>query len=109
VTGEAPVLSATDPSYRMEQAGADAPADVVLDLGDGAAYRAASGSALWGAAEESRVVLGVEPRSTKAAAVGPARAVLETLAAGEALRLLLGHEAHAYDFALVSTHSPGRS
>jgi hypothetical protein len=49
----------------------------------------------------SRVLLGVEPRGLPGLqSEGAARAVLETLAAGEALRLLLGEEAHPFDFEL---------
>ena len=77
----------------------DAAAGVVLDLGDGAAFGAARGPALWGGAHGMRVLLGCEP-SGGPAPEAAARAVLETLAAGEALRLLLDLEPHAYDFEL---------
>jgi len=76
-------------------------ADVVCDLADGAAYRASTGPAIWGAALGSRILLGVEPRKVPGLeSEGAARAVLETLAAGEALRLVLGEEAHPFDFEL---------
>jgi hypothetical protein len=42
------------------------------------------------------VRLGVEPRAG-APAEGVARAILETLAAGEALWRVLGHDGHVYD------------
>jgi len=71
----------------------------VLDLGDGASYRATAGPALWGAARGRRLLLGVAPD------MGPeadpmARVLLEILAAGEALRRLLGLPGHSYDFTL---------
>ncbi|MHC4341272.1 MAG: hypothetical protein ACYSX0_13805, partial [Planctomycetota bacterium] len=101
VTGEPPDLAARDPAFRLERAPVAAGADVVCDLADGAAYRAATGPAIWGAAVGSRVLLGVEPRGLPGLqSEGAARAVLETLAAGEALRLLLGEEAHPFDFEL---------
>ena len=81
----------------MEAAPFDADADVVVDLADGAAWRAARGPRLWGASRGSRVLLGGEPRGGPGADAA-ARPVLETLAAGEALRLLIGLEPHAYDF-----------
>jgi hypothetical protein len=98
VTGAPPALAARDPaSFRLESGPPDAAAAVVLDLHDGAAFHAARGRRLWGAAHGRRVLCGREP------VPGPpadrsARAVLETLAAGEALLLLLGREPHAYDF-----------
>jgi len=98
VTGEPPPLAACDPSFRLERTAPGAEADVVLDLGDGAAWRAASGTRVWGGASGGRVLLGVEPRETPPAA-GAAQAILETLAAGEALLLLLGLPARRYDFA----------
>jgi len=99
VTGAPPALAARDPGFQLEERGPDAPADVVLDLGSGEAWRAAQGPRLWGAAHGRRVILGEEPLAGPAEAP-PARAVLETLAAGEALRLLLGLEPHRYDFTL---------
>lgn len=98
VTGDPPAVAAKDPSFRLARAPVDAAADVVLDLGDGAAYSAARGTRMWGGALGGRVLLGVEPRGGPPPA-GAARAILETLAAGEALRLLLGLPAHSYDFA----------
>lgn len=97
VTGEPPALAARDPSFRLERAAKGAPCDVVLDLGDGAAWRAAKGPRVWGGAVGGRVVLGVEPRET-APAGAAMRAVLESLGAGEALRLLLGHAPRRYSF-----------
>ncbi len=75
-------------------------ADVVVDLADGAAHRAADGPALRGALVGGRLVLGTraidaDPESDVDPALG---ALLETLAAGEALRLLAGLESHGYDF-----------
>jgi hypothetical protein len=69
----------------------------VLDLGDGAAWRQATGRRMWGGALGGRVVLGVEP-VTGPPPEGAARAILETLAAGEALRVLLGLEPRRHDF-----------
>lgn len=97
VTGALPEVAATQPGFRLEEAPPDAEAALVLDLHDGAAWRAARGPRLWGAAHGRRVRLGTEPCE------GPpgeraAQAVLETLAAGEALRRLLGQEPHPYDF-----------
>lgn len=98
VTGPLPEVAATRPGFVLERAGVGAAADVVLDLGDGLAYRAARDPRLWGAAHGPRVRLGIEPAAGTPAAPA-ARAVLETLAAGEALRLLLGEERHPpYDF-----------
>ncbi len=97
VTGDPPVLAARDPSFATERAPVGARADVVLDLGDGRAWRAATGRRTWGGAVGGRMLLGVEPRAA-AAAEGAGRAILETLAAGEALRLLLGLEARRYEF-----------
>ncbi|MHC4933435.1 MAG: hypothetical protein ACYTGV_14725 [Planctomycetota bacterium] len=101
VTGALPDLAARDPAFRMERAPPDAPADLVCDLADGAAYRASRGPAIWGAVAGSRVLLGVEPRETADLESGAAaRAVLETLAAGEALRLLIGEAPHPVEFEL---------
>ncbi len=98
VTGDAPPLAARDPSFRLERATPGAAADVVLDLGDGAAWRKAAGVRMWGGALGGRVLLGVEPREGPPPA-GAARAILETLAAGEALRALLGLAPRSHDFA----------
>jgi hypothetical protein len=98
VTGDFPALAAKDPAFRIERAPLDALADVVLDLGDGAAWRAAKGPRVWGGIADGSVLLGVEPRETTRS--DPAsRAVLETLGAGEALSLLLGLKPHRYAFA----------
>ncbi len=95
--GEAPLCR----TY-MERAGLGAvvtqgPADLVLDLGDGEAYRTAQGQKLWGAALGKRVLLGGQPTDGDVPDQA-ARALLETLAAGEALWRLLGHKPHSYDF-----------
>jgi len=95
VTGAPPKLAAKDPAFRLEQAVPGAAADVVLDLDDGKAWRAADGPRLWGAAHGKVVLLGCEPCDGPAP-TGAARAVLETLAAGEALRVLMGHAPHVY-------------
>jgi len=100
VTGPPPALAATDPAFVLERARPGAKVDVVLDLDDGTAWNAASGPALWGAAIGRRVIFGVEPGDAGTKAEPAARAVLETLAAGEALRLLLGEAPHTYDFEL---------
>jgi len=93
-----PSLAARDPSFRLERASPGSEADVVLDLGDGAAWRTASGARMWGGVVGGRVLLGAIPRE---APPGPValRAILETLAAGDALRLLLGLPSRRYDFA----------
>ena len=46
VTGELPQVAAHDPAFRLEQGNEG---DLVLDLGDGTAWRAATGPRLWGA------------------------------------------------------------
>ncbi|MCK6461626.1 MAG: hypothetical protein L6Q95_17225, partial [Planctomycetes bacterium] len=97
-TGDPPPLGARDPSFRLERVRPGAAADVVLDLGDGTAWRQAGGTRMWGGTLGGRVVLGVEPREGGDPS-GAARAILETLAAGEALRALLGLPARTYDFA----------
>jgi hypothetical protein len=99
VTGEPPSLGARDPSFRLLRAAPDTVADVTLDLGDGGAWRAAKGKRIWGGTVGGRVLLGVEPREGARAASAAALALLETLAAGEALRLLLGLPPHAHEFA----------
>ncbi|MHC4954630.1 MAG: hypothetical protein ACYTGZ_12160 [Planctomycetota bacterium] len=100
VTGAIPDLSTRDPGFRIEQSEVAAPSDLVLDLADGAAYAAASESArLWGGIASSRLLLGCEPVAGEPAAPED-RAVLEILAAGEALWRLLGREPHAYDYPL---------
>ena len=91
VTGERPELAARDPIFELVSAAPGDPADVVLDLGDGAAWRAATGGRLWGGVVEGRLLLGHEPKD--GATSSP---VLETLAAGEALRRLLGETPHSY-------------
>lgn len=98
VTGALPAVAAKDPAFRLETARIGAAADVVLDLGDGAAWRAARGQRVWGGASGDRILLGVEPREATGAPAAT-RAVLETLGAGEALRLLLGLAPHRYAFA----------
>jgi hypothetical protein len=97
VTGPRPEVAATCPGFVLKEAALDAEASVVVDLGDGAAYRAARGPRLWGAAHGQRVRLGGEPVEGPPGARA-AQAVLETLAAGEALRLLLGEEPRTYEF-----------
>lgn len=98
VTGRAPDLAARDPGFRLQEGvPPDAAVDLVLDLGDGTAFRAASRPGLWGAAMGRRVLLGCHPAGGLEA--DPlARPVLETLAAGEALRRLVGLEPCTYDF-----------
>jgi len=98
VTGALPEVAAHDPSFRLEVAAHDAPADLILDLGDGKAWRVAgTRPRLWGGAFGSRVVLDAKP-APGPAPVGAARALLESLAAGEALLRLLGQPPRAYDF-----------
>ena len=97
VTGPRPELAAHDPAFTLASAEAGAEATLVLDLGDGRAYAAARGPRLWGGVDGPRVHLGVEPRDG-APAEGAARALLETLAAGEALWRVLGHDGHVYEF-----------
>jgi len=97
VTGAPPALAARDPAFRLEEAAPGTAADLVLDLGDGAAWHAAAGPRLWGGALGGEVLLGVEPRTGPAPEPGT-QAVLETLAAGEALLRLLGGPERAWAF-----------
>jgi len=84
LTGKTPELAAHDPGLVLEQAEPGAAADMVVDFGDGAAFERAAGPAL------------------RALRTGEwTRAVLETAAAGEALRALLGLDPHPYDFFCV--------
>jgi len=68
-------------------------AALTLDLGDGAAWRDASGPRLWGGVVDGELLLGVDP--VAGAVSGP---VLEILAAGEAVWRV--HDPHVYRFAL---------
>ncbi len=95
LTGPLPSLASHDPSFRMEGASPGDAADLVLDLGDGSAYGSAEGPRLWGGVVQGRLLLGVEPQRGGAGAVTP---VLETLAAAEALRRLLGLAPQRYEF-----------
>ena len=90
LTGAPPELAARDPALVLEQAAPGDPADVVVDFGDGAAFERATGPALC-----------MRPTDDWT------RAVLETVAAGEALRALLGLDPHPYDFFRVRT-GPGQ-
>ena len=90
VTGELPGIAAHDPAFRLERGDQG---DLVLDLGDGSAWRAADGPRLWGGVVGRTLKLGGEPEP--GATTSP---VLETLAAGEALWRLMGHAPHAYEF-----------
>jgi len=92
VTGEIPAVAAHDPAFRLERG---LEGDLVLDLGDGSAWKNASGPRLWGGVVDGVLKLGGEPEDGAVSA--PA---LETLAAGEALWRLLGHEPHTYEFPL---------
>jgi len=74
-------------------------ADLVVDLEDGAAFDAAPAERLWGGVVDGRVRVGCDPIPGSAGTPAE-RAVVEVLAAGEALWRLLGHPPHAYDFAL---------
>ncbi|MGQ0612483.1 MAG: hypothetical protein ACT4PV_01865 [Planctomycetaceae bacterium] len=71
-------------------------ADLVVDLADGAGIGQAG---FWGGALGRRVLVGVPPVQGEPAHPA-ARALVEALAAGEALRMLLGVRPHAYDFVL---------
>jgi len=97
VTGAEPAIATHDPAFRMRCVAIDAAADLVLDLGDGSAYAAATGNRLWGAVAEGQLLLGCEPRASGAARPQD-RALLEVLAAGEALWRLLGRDPHSYAF-----------
>lgn len=72
-------------------------ADLVLDLEDGAAFRNAAGPCLWGGVVDGRILLGCEPVPDSGGTPAE-RAVIEVLAAGEALWRLLGQQPHVYDF-----------
>lgn len=94
VTGEPPEPAAHDAAFRLERGRPGDPADVVLDLGDGAAFRAARGPALWGCARGDAIRLGRTPPDLEGPPPAPAaQAVLETLAATEALLILAGCDA----------------
>ena len=104
VTGAEPAIATHDPAFRMNRVELDAAADLVLDLGDGSAYAAAIGDRLWGGrlwggVAEGQLLLGCEPRVSVAGRPQD-RALLEVLAAGEALWRLLGREPHSYAFSL---------
>jgi hypothetical protein len=103
-TGSAPAVAAHEPAFCMEPANPDAPADLVIDLLDGAAFRVASGAALCGAVGPTgrvRCGPGALKYTDRSANPGvPVFALLQTLAAGEALRMLAGGEAHTYDYAV---------
>jgi len=106
-TGPAPELAAHEPTFRLEAAGPDTPADLVIDLRDGAAFAAATGPAFCGAVgPDGRVRLGSVALGDGDRSVDPARlrqptfALLQTLAAGEALRVLAGGKAHTYDYSI---------
>jgi hypothetical protein len=71
----------------------------VLDLGDGAAWRAGDGPRIWGAVFGRRLLLGAEPSAGPDGA-RDLRPVLETLAAAEALRRIVGLTPHDYDVEL---------
>lgn len=105
-TGPAPALAAHEATFRLEAAGLDTPADLVIDLHDGAAFAAATGPAFCGAVGfDGRVRLGPvaldDAHRSRASDQlrHPPYALLQTLAAGEALRVLAGGAAHSYDYA----------
>jgi hypothetical protein len=91
-TGELPAVAAHDPAFRLERGDEG---DLTLDLGDGSAWRAAKEPRLWGGVVDGTLLLGVEPVTG-----AESNAVLQTLAAGEAIWRLLGHEGHVYEFAV---------
>ncbi len=91
VTGAPPRLGASDPAFRLETGGPTDAADVVIDFADGAAFLAAAGPALHAL-----------PGSPWA---GP---VLETVAAAEALRALIGLPLHSYEFLEARSGQPRR-
>jgi len=78
---------------------AEGTADLVLDLADGEAYRCATGERLWGGVVDGRIRVGSDP-DVESGGSAAARAVVEVLAAGEALWRLLGQKPHVYDFSL---------
>jgi len=84
VTGADPVLGARDPAFRLERGGPEDVADVVIDFADGAAFEAAAGPALH-----------MLPGGRWS------RPVVETVAAAEALRALIGLPPHSYEFLAV--------
>lgn len=84
VTGDTPRLGARDPAFRLETGVPGDAADVVVDFADGAAFKAASGPAL-------HVLAGGRW----------SRPVVETVAAAEALRALIGLPPHSYAFLSV--------
>jgi len=94
--GEAPLCEAYLRGAGVGRVARAGETDLVVDLADGAATRRAG---FWGGALGRRVLLDAEPRAGEPAHPA-ARALLEALAAGEALRRLLGLPPHAYDFVL---------
>ncbi|MEE8104287.1 MAG: hypothetical protein V3T86_01995 [Planctomycetota bacterium] len=106
-TGPAPEIAAHEPTFCLESAEPGAPSDLVIDLADGAAFKAATGPALFGAVgPDGRVRLGSVALSESNRSIDPnvasqpPFALLQTLAAGEALRVLAGGEAHSYEYAV---------
>ncbi len=97
VTGDEPPLAAHDPALRIERCGVEAAADVVIDLHDGAAARAAEGEVVLAGARGRRVRVGAQPDAGPDS-VPAAQSLVEILAAGEALRRLAGLPARTYDF-----------
>ncbi len=97
VTGEEPALAAHDAAFRMKRSGVEAAAEVVIDLGDGAAARAAEGEVVLAGARGRRVLVGAQPGDGPAPEPA-AQSLAEILTAGEALRRLAGLPARTYDF-----------
>jgi hypothetical protein len=97
-TGTEPALGAHDPSFRLERGMVGDRADFTLDLGDGAAWRAATGSRLWGGVVDGELRLEGDP-DRSAVFDHPLFAVLQPLAAGEALWRILGHAPHEFRYA----------
>ena len=99
ITGAIPEVAAHDPGFVLEPGAPGDAVDLVVDLADGAAHAAARGPALRGGFDaDGRLVLGTEAFDATGGAGVAAWALLETLAAGEALRVLAGGEAHSYRF-----------
>ena len=96
VRGHAPLCVAYLTAAGVGRVAFEGVADVVVDLADGAGIGPAG---FWGGALGRRVLVGGPPARGEPPHPA-AHALVETLAAGEALRMLLGAPPHSYDFVL---------
>jgi hypothetical protein len=96
-TGSTPKLGAHDPDFRLERGVVGEDVDFTLDLGDGTAFHMATGARLWGGVVDGELRLDCRP-DERAVFDHPLFAVLQPLAAGEALWRILGHPTHEFRF-----------